>query len=140
MMRIVVWSFATAVLAFTTNSMIPAALAAQAATKPATLSGDAARKSEPGQAVVALFRAAHKGDHAEVRKWLLPDVVKDFDGDPNFVIGVLKDASDANVSELTIDMESATSAKGRVTVRQGSNSMSTGMTIKKVDGVWKISL
>ena len=36
------------------------------------------------------------------------------------MIGVLKDASDANVSELTIDMESATSAKGRVaSVRAG---------------------
>ena len=139
-MRLGVWSFAAVLLAFTTYSTAPAALAAQAAAKPATLSGDAARKSEPGQAVVALFRAAHKGDRAEVRKLLLPDVLKDFDGDPNFVIGVLKDASDANVSELTIDMESATAAKGRVTVRQGSNSMSTGMTIRKIDGVWKISL
>jgi hypothetical protein len=138
--RSVVWSFAAVVLAFTTSSMAPAALAAQSAMKPATLSGDAVRKSEPGQSVVALFRAAHKGDRAEVRKLLLPDVLKDFDGDPNFVIGVLKDASDANVSELTINMESATAAKGRVTVRQASNSMSTGMTIKKVDGVWKISM
>lgn len=139
-MRNVVCSLATVVLAFTTYATAPNALAAQATAKPATLSGDAARKSEPGQAVVALFRAAHKGDRAEVRRLLLPDVLKDFDGDPNFVIGVLKDASDANVSELTIDMESPTSAKGRVTMRQGSNSMSTGMTIRKVDGLWKISL
>jgi hypothetical protein len=140
MMRIVVWSFAAVLLAFATYPMAPAALASQAATKPTTLSGDAARKSEPGQSVVALFQAAHKGDRAEVRKRLLPDVLKDFDGDPNFVIAVLKDASDANVSELTIEMESATTATGRVTVRQGSNSVSTGMTIQKVDGVWKISL
>lgn len=140
MMRFVVSSLATVVMAVTSSSIAPAGIAAQSAAKPVTLSGDAARKSEPGQAVVALFRAAHKGDRAAVRSLMLPEVVKDMDADPKAVMLAITESSDANVSELTIEMRSPTEAKGEVTVRKGSNSMSTGMTIKKVDGVWKISM
>lgn len=107
----------------------------------APLSGEAAKKSEPGQAVVALITAARKGDRDAVRKLLLPEVVKDIDGpDGAMAMELIATMADPAISELTVEMVSADHAQGRVTKRQGSMSESTGMTIKRVDGVWKISL
>jgi hypothetical protein len=117
------------------------ATAAPEAAKPASLSGEAARKSEPGRAVVALITAARKGDRAAVRALLLPEVVKDLDGPAGpAVMTMIATIADPAISELTIDMVDADLAKGRVTKREGSMSESTGMTIKRVEGVWKISL
>lgn len=108
--------------------------------KPPTLSGEAARKSEPGRAVVALITAARKGDRAAVRNLLLPEVVKDLDANPAGVMNLLATMADPTISEITIDIVDADLAKGRVTKREGASSESTGMTIKRVAGVWKISL
>lgn len=107
----------------------------------APLSGEAAKKSEPGRAVVALITAARKGDRDAVRKLLLPDALKDFDGPMGpMAMEMTATMADPAISELTIEMVSADEAKGRVTKRSGAMSESTGMTIKRVDGVWKISL
>ena len=114
--------------------------AAPEGAKPSSLSGEAARKSEPGRAVVALINSARKGDRAAVRKLLLPEVVKDLDADAAGVMKLLATMADPTISEITIDIVDADLAKGRVTKREGSSSESTGMTIKRVDGVWKVSL
>jgi hypothetical protein len=114
--------------------------AARESPEPASLTGEAARKSEPGRAVVALITAARKGDRAAVRNLLLPDVVKDLDADAAGVMNLLANMADPAISEITIDIVDADHAKGRVTRREGSSSESTGMTIKRVAGVWKISL
>jgi hypothetical protein len=108
--------------------------------KPAPLSGEAARKSEPGRAVVALITAARKGDRAAVRALLLPEVVKDLDASPVAVMALLASMADPAISELTIELVDADLAKGRVTKHEGAVSESTGMTIKRVAGAWKISL
>ena len=108
--------------------------------KAPSLSGEAAKKSEPGRAVVALITAARKKDRSAVRALLLPDVIKDLDASPDAVMTLIATMADPTISELTIDMVDADQAKGRVTKREGSVSESTGMTIKRVDGVWKISL
>jgi hypothetical protein len=114
--------------------------AAPESPKPASLSGEAARKSEPGRAVVALITAARKGDRAAVRNLLLPEAVKDLDADAAGVMNLLATMADPTISVITIDIVDADLAKGRVTKREGSSSESTGMTIKRVDGVWKVSL
>jgi len=136
---------AAAMLALVLPEVVPVGsatttLSAQGATKPGALTGEAARRSPPGQAVVAAITAARKGDRAAVRKLLLPDVVKDLDDNPEFVLMVLSTMADEAISEITIEMEGADLASGRVTKRQGSTTESTGITIKRVDGGWKISL
>jgi hypothetical protein len=109
--------------------------------QPPPLSGAAARNTEPGRAIVALITAARKGDRAAVRNLLLPEVVKDLDGpDGGAVMELLSTMADKAVSEITVEIVDADTAKGRVTKREGSSSESTGMTVKRVGGVWKISL
>lgn len=127
--------------------LVPLAGAARASAAPqsedakAPLSGEAAKKSEPGRAVVALITAARKGDRDAVRKLLLPDAAKDLDGPMGpMAMEMVATMADPAISELTIEMVGADEAKGRVTKRSGAMSESTGMTIKRVDGVWKISL
>ena len=105
------------------------------------LSGAAARNSEPGRAIVALITAARKKDRAAVRNLLLPVVVRDLDGPSGAeVMEMLATMSDAAISEITVEIVDADLAKGRVTRREGASSESTGMTVKRVSGVWKISL
>lgn len=105
------------------------------------LSGEAAKKSEPGKAVVALIAAARAKDKAKVRSLLLPEVVKDLDGpDGPMVMEMIATMADEAISQITIDMVGADEAKGRVGKKSGSTSESTGMTIKRVGGAWKISL
>jgi hypothetical protein len=109
--------------------------------QPPPLSGAAARNSEPGRAIVALIAAARKGDRTAVRNLLLPEVVKDLDGPSGAaVMELLSTMADKAVSEITVEIVDADTAKGRVTKREGSSSESTGMTVKRVGGVWKISL
>jgi predicted lipid-binding transport protein (Tim44 family) len=91
-----------------------------AKTNAKSLTGEAARASDPGKAVVAIIKAARKGDRTAVKNLLLPEVVKDL--------------------EITIDIVDADQAKGRVGKTEGSVHESTGMTLKRVGGVWKISL
>jgi hypothetical protein len=129
-----------AVVAVLATFPVSDSAAAPESPKPSSLSGEAARKSEPGRAVVALITAARKGDRAAVRNLLLPEVVKDLDADAAGVMKLLSTMADPTISEITIDIVDADLAKGRVTKREGSNSESTGMTIKRVDGVWKVSL
>jgi hypothetical protein len=105
-----------------------------------SLTGEAARMSEPGKAVIALIKAARKGDRAAVRNLLLPDVVKDLESNPEMVLQLLSTMADETISEITIDIVDADSAKGRVGKTAGSTHESTGMTLKRVGGVWKISL
>jgi hypothetical protein len=126
-----------AVAALTACLLAPV-LAAQDA-KP-QLSGEAAKKSEPGKAVVALITAARAKDKAKVRALLLPEVQKDLDAAGPAVMEMIATMADATISEITIDMVGPDEAKGRVTKREGSASESTGMTIKRVGGAWKISL
>jgi hypothetical protein len=128
-----------AVASLAGGTAVTAAPAAQEAKAP--LSGEAAKKSEPGKAVVALITAARAKDKAAMRKLLLPEVVKDIDG-PNGALAMemVATMADPAISELTIEMVSPDHATGRVTKRDGASSESTGMTIKRVDGAWKISL
>jgi hypothetical protein len=114
------------------------ALRAQDAKPP--LSGEAAKKSEPGKAVVALITAARAKDAAKVRALLLPEVQKDLDAAGPAVMEMIATMADDAISEITIDMVGADEAKGRVTKREGSSSESTGMTIKRVGGAWRVSL
>ncbi len=118
--------------------LLAPALGAQDA-KP-QLPGEAAKKSEPGKAVVALITAARAKDKAKVRALLLPEAQKDLDALGPAVMEMIAGIADASISELTIDMVGADEAKGRVTKREGSSSESTGMTIKRVEGAWRVSL
>lgn len=134
--------FSSSVAAGADTGSGAAAVPAKAAeAKGKALTGAAARASEPGKAVVALLTAARKGDRAAVRKLLLPEVVKDLDASPEMVMEVLKDIGDETISEITIEIVDADMAKGRVG-KQRSPSLheSTGMTLKRVDGTWKVSL
>jgi hypothetical protein len=127
-----------AVLALAMSLVVPIAGAQDATPE---LSGEAAKKSEPGKAVVALITAARAKDKAAVRKLLLPDVVKDLDGAAGpMVMELIATMADDTISQLAIQMVGADEAKGRVTKKTGSVRESTGMTIKRVDGAWKISL
>lgn len=104
------------------------------------LSGEAAKKSEPGKAVVALITAARAKDKAKVRALLLPEVQKDLDAAGPAVMDMIATMADPAISEITIDMVGADEAKGRVTKKDGSTTESTGMTIKRVAGAWRVSL
>jgi hypothetical protein len=104
------------------------------------LSGEAAKKSEPGKAVVALITAARAKDKAKVRALLLPEVQKDLDAEGPAVMELIATMADDAISQITIDMVGADEAKGRVGKKMGATSESTGMTIKRVGGAWKISL
>jgi hypothetical protein len=108
--------------------------------KAESLTGEAARKSDPGKAVVAIIKAARKGDRAAVKSLLLPEVLKDLESNPEMVLQVLSTMADETISEITIDIIDADQAKGRVGKTVGSLHESTGMTLKRVGGVWKISL
>ena len=108
--------------------------------RPPPLSGEAARTSEPGRAIVALIKAARKGDRAAVRALLLPEVVKDLDASGPAVMEMLATMADPAISEITVEVVDADLAKARVTKRTGGSSESTGMAVKRVGGVWKISL
>ena len=114
------------------------ALGAQDAKPP--LAGEAAKKSEPGKAVVALIGAARAKDTAKVRALLLPEVQKDLDAAGPAVMEMIATMADDAISEITIDMVGADEAKGRVGKKTGGTSESTGMTIQRVDGVWRVSL
>ena len=105
-----------------------------------TLGGAAAAGSPQAKAAVAFFKAGRAGDVAGVKKCVVSDRVKDFDGpDGKKLMEVFQFSPDPARAKITrVDVEGDTAVVTFETKSQGSTETST-VKLKLENGKWKVS-
>ena len=107
---------------------------------PPALGGAAAAGSPQAKVAVAFFKAGRAGDVAGVKKCVVSDRVKDFDGpDGKKLMEVFQFSPDPARAKITrVDVEGDTAVVTFETKSQGSTETST-VKLKLENGKWKVS-